>query len=291
MQQDITQNQADIIDTDRAASLEIAFLLQKVHTVAEQWVQDAFFESLSKPPVLKDNQFDTTTVLLELKRLRCSRRFACIPASTSKDVETTILFIAALGTEHAGSQLRSGTVGTSPLIARALDVMANWLVVRPTLTSKTLKGSAAAEHLFKELSKNHKEGGQEGSNKENVFNKLVMLRNFLWLLDAKQREQFDSWMQAHVRNAKASAQQHLHAMLVDKGSSAPSSSSGTSSSSSSSSLVPNSLCSLMKNTPQKTRGKRKSLAETSTLEQSPKEKMMALFSGSKLSSETNNFGS
>ena len=47
MQRDITSHQKDILDTDRSASLEIAFLLQQVPAAADAWANEEVFRILN----------------------------------------------------------------------------------------------------------------------------------------------------------------------------------------------------------------------------------------------------
>ena len=46
MQQDVLKHQKDILETDRSAALEIGFLVQQVHVVADTWAQEELLQAL-----------------------------------------------------------------------------------------------------------------------------------------------------------------------------------------------------------------------------------------------------
>ena len=67
MQLEISKHQKDILETDRSASLEIGFLLQHVHGVADAWVQQEVFDILQKtsPPMRAVNKDELSTCTVE----------------------------------------------------------------------------------------------------------------------------------------------------------------------------------------------------------------------------------
>ena len=207
MQQDIMDNQADILETERAACLDVAFVMHKVHVVADAWAQEEVIRALASTasPARAASVEEMLGCLKEVKKLKGDRRFSCLPSGVCDDIQTIESVISAM-MDGIASEVRLTTSGISEFMQKALDTMASWLKCsapapmkggKLNFGKKILEGSDAAQHIFKRVEDESQEKRQESD--------LAMLRNFSWLLGSHSRDKVDEWIGAVIRQARASA--------------------------------------------------------------------------------------
>ena len=204
MQEAIGSNQKDILETDRSAALEIGFLFQCVHGVANGWVTGEVLQMLADAEV-PNSVIPNDGILkcvMAVKKLQSDRRYSCLPSATADDIVALISLLSSMleGPAHA---VKMPTAGTSRFLQQALDAIATWLKIPDVPQKKKakvvlppmLQGQAAANQLFKKLEAlplDHRSSSD-----------LVLLRNFKWLLGPHSRDVLDSWVEDLVRSTRA----------------------------------------------------------------------------------------
>jgi hypothetical protein len=279
MQRDVLENQKDILETDRSATLEVAFLLQKVHVVADAWAQNAYLNILSGPAGEPTSAADIPQILVTLNKLSSDPRRGCVPATTRKDLEAVETFVGVLGGPTTTSQAQPGNGTQSHFVEQCLHIAATWLRVETTAKAVgalfgiplALTGAAAAAHMHTRI--------KALPPDERSEHDLMTLRSYRWLLAVAAQDDVESWVQAYVRLMKAKIVNQK--MLGDaKGDDITGAAS-----SSSSAIVPASLSAastaLVSNIADITAGKKAKPVADSKKSNAAKLKMIAIFCGGK----------
>jgi hypothetical protein len=204
MQRDVLEHQKDILETDRSATLEVAFLLQKVHVVADAWAQNAYLNILTGPAGEPTSAADIPKILVALNKLSADPRRGCVPATTKKDLEAVETFVGVLGGPTSTSQSQPGTGTQSHFVEECLQIAATWLRVQTTTKAlggsmfgipMCLTGAAAAAHMHARI--------KAVTPDERSEQDLMMLRSYRWLLPVAAQDEVETWVQAYVRLMKA----------------------------------------------------------------------------------------